>query len=404
MSTKDNNVHGYISPGWECVQLAFEQNFNEGLDIGASLCVYHRGKCVVDLYGGWKDPETKKEPYTEDTLQLVFSTAKGIMAAAVALCVERGWLDYNVPVSKYWPQFGYNGKENILLKDLLSHRAGLPYIDQQLTIEDVCDWSHMISLLIAEKPHWDPGSMHGYHGHTIGFVVGELIRYVDPQHRSYGKFVREELDNQCYIGIYDDQVEARVAPLIRKKINTKNNDVINSLDSLSEKTLSCSGAFPLQPYENSSGIIYNEIQLHQAELPAVNAISNARSLARIYARLMGDIVENEKKIERLLSEKTLLEAIENVTPVGEPDRTMPMIKTAFGKGGFQVYGEIFNVFGDNVFGHNGFGGSCALAYPPDKLSYAHVCNQLDTSGFIIDQRSIRLLKAIQYVLNHLTTL
>ncbi|CAF3622653.1 unnamed protein product [Rotaria sp. Silwood1] len=340
MSTKDNNVHGYISPGWECVQLAFEQNFNEGLDIGASLCVYHRGKCVVDLYGGWKDPETKKEPYTEDTLQLVFSTAKGIMAAAVALCVERGWLDYNVPVSKYWPQFGYNGKENILLKDLLSHRAGLPYIDQQLTIEDVCDWSHMISLLIAEKPHWDPGSMHGYHGHTIGFVVGELIRYVDPQHRSYGKFVREELDNQCYI----------------------------------------------------------------AELPGVNAISNARSLARIYARLMGDIVENEKKIERLLSEKTLLEAIENVTPVGEPDRTMPMIKTAFGKGGFQVYGEIFNVFGDNVFGHNGFGGSCALAYPPDQLSYAHVCNQLDTSGFIIDQRSIRLLKAIQYVLNHLTTL
>ncbi|CAF1076736.1 unnamed protein product [Rotaria sordida] len=257
----------------------------------------------------------------------------------------------------------------------------------------------MISLLIAEKPHWNPGSTHGYHGHTIGFLVGELIRYVDPQHRSYGQFVREELDDQCYIGVSDDKVEARVAPLIRKQANNMNSDVINSLDPLAEKTLSCSGAFPLGPYQNSSGIIYNEVQIHRAELPAVNAITNARSVARIYARLMGDINENGKNIERLVSEKTLAQAIENVTPVGEPDRTMPTIKTAFGKSGFQVYGEIFNVFGDTVFGHNGFGGSCALAYPPDQLAYAHVCNQLDTSGFVIDQRSIRLLEAIQYALN-----
>ncbi|CAF2747929.1 unnamed protein product [Rotaria sp. Silwood2] len=353
MPSEENNVRGYISPGWECVRSVFEQNFNEGLDIGASLCVYHRGKCVVDLSGGWKDAKTKKEPYTDDTLQLTFSTAKGIMAAAVALCVERGWLDYDAPVTKYWPQFGQNGKENILLSDLLSHRSGLPYIDQQLTVEDVCNWSRMISLLIAEKPHWDPGSTHGYHGHTIGFLVGELIRCVDPQHRSYGQFVREELDDQCYIGVSDDIIEARVAPLIRKQANNKNSDVVNSLDPLSEKTLTCSGAFPLGPYQNSSGIIYNEAQIHQAELPAVNAITNARSVARIYARLMGDIYENGKNIERLLSEKTLSQAIENITPVGETDRIVPTIKTAFGKGGFQVYGEIFNVFGDKVFGHNG---------------------------------------------------
>jgi len=107
----NNNIHGYVALGWENVHSIFEQNFTDGLDIGASLCVYHRGECVVDLYGGWKDLQMNKEPYTSDTLQLVFSTSKGIMAAAIALCVEKGWLDYDAPVAKYWPEFAANGKE-----------------------------------------------------------------------------------------------------------------------------------------------------------------------------------------------------------------------------------------------------------------------------------------------------
>lgn len=104
-----NNVQGYVAPGWESVGIAFEQNLTDGLDIGATLCVYYRGKCVVDLSGGWKD-ENKKDQYTSDTLQLVFSASKGIMAAAIALCVEKGWLDYNRPVAQYWPEFAANNK------------------------------------------------------------------------------------------------------------------------------------------------------------------------------------------------------------------------------------------------------------------------------------------------------
>jgi CubicO group peptidase (beta-lactamase class C family) len=109
--TNNNNVYGYVAKNWENVRSTFEQNFIDGLDLGASLSVYYRGECVVDLYGGWKDIQTKKEPYTPDSLQIVFSTSKGILSAAVALCVERGWLDYNEPVAKYWPEFGANGKE-----------------------------------------------------------------------------------------------------------------------------------------------------------------------------------------------------------------------------------------------------------------------------------------------------
>ncbi len=114
-STANKNTHGYVAPSWESVRSVFEQNFVDELDIGASLCVYHRGECVVDLYGGWRDPQTKKEPYTSDTLQLIFSTSKGVMAAAIALCVERGWLDYDAPVAKYWPEFAANGKEVLIL-------------------------------------------------------------------------------------------------------------------------------------------------------------------------------------------------------------------------------------------------------------------------------------------------
>jgi CubicO group peptidase (beta-lactamase class C family) len=109
-SNNENNVQGYVAPGWESVRAAFEQNLSDGSEIGASICIYHRGKCVLDLSGGWKDVD-KKKPYTRDTLQLVFSVTKGVTAAAVALCVERGWLDYEAPVAKYWPEFAANGKE-----------------------------------------------------------------------------------------------------------------------------------------------------------------------------------------------------------------------------------------------------------------------------------------------------
>ncbi|CAF4498108.1 unnamed protein product, partial [Rotaria sp. Silwood2] len=273
-------------------------------------------KCVVDLYGGWKDLQ-RKEPYTSDTLQLVFSVSKGILSAAIALCVERG--------------------------DLLSHRAGLPYINQTLTVDDVCDWSKMISLLINEKPHWKPGTTHGYHGHTIGYIAGELIHRVDPQHRSYGQFVHDELDHDYYVGITNNEIDARVAPLFEKQVDRKTVDP-KFIDSAADKTLTFNGALPLE----QSQMIYNESKIHRAELPAVNGITNARSLAKIYSLLIGDVHENGNVLKCLLR----------------------------------------------------YGGSCAFAYPSQQLTYAHVCNHLDPYAFTIDHRSIRIIQAIENILKH----
>ncbi|CAF1007905.1 unnamed protein product [Adineta ricciae] len=377
LSKSKNNICGYVDDNWQSIQAAFEQNFIDELDIGASLSIYHHGKCVVDLYGGWIDFEKKAQPYIYDTLQLVFSTSKGILSAAVALCVERGWLEYDAAIAKYWPEFGANGKEMITIGDLLAHRAGLPYINRSVTTDEACDWSKMISLLINEKPHWIPGSTHGYHGHTTGYIAGELIHRVDPQHRSFGQFVREEIDSEYYVGLTDETIEQRVAPLYEIPTQTKETD------SQAEQTLTCSGALPL----NQPTMIYNKARIHRAQLPAVNGITNARSLARIYSRLIGDVHENGTVTKRLLNEKTLSQAIQNVTPNGELDQALYGIPTDFSKGGFQIYGDAFQIFGDSVFGHTGYGGSCAFAYPPNELAHLSQPGHKSTSTVAISHTS-----------------
>ncbi|CAF1937797.1 unnamed protein product [Rotaria magnacalcarata] len=391
-----NNIHGFVAPGWENVRCVFEQNIVEGLDTGASVCVYHQGQCVVNLYGGWKDVERNKEPYTPDTLQLVFSVSKGIMSAAIALCVERGWLDYDKPVARYWPEFAANGKQNITIGEALSHRAGVPFFDEQLTVDDVCKWSRIISLLEKQKPHWTPGAEHGYHTITTGFIGGELIRRVDPHHRSYGQFLRDELDNEFLMGVSDGEIKARTAPLLQKI--TGNPPTLPSLSVFIKKALTLNGAFSILP-ENPNDLTFNKARLHQAEIPAANGITNARALARIYARLMSDINEDGQMEQRLISEKTLLQAIKSATPVNEPDLVLFGLKSDFAQGGFRLFDDFFKASGSCSFGHKGIGGSCALGHASLKLSYAHVCNQLDYSPTVFDQRSVRLLQAIEKILD-----
>ena len=142
MSEKDQVVSGTCVASWEKIRDLFRLNFVENLDIGATLCIYYQGQCVVDLAGGWFENENHARPYTHDTLQLVYSTGKGVMATALALCVQRGLLDYEEYVATYWPEFAQNGKQNVKVKDLLSHRAGLVAIDDNdgiLTVEDISD-------------------------------------------------------------------------------------------------------------------------------------------------------------------------------------------------------------------------------------------------------------------------
>ena len=179
-----------MAPGFERVRDVFGDNFENNGDVGAALCVYRHGRKVVDLWGGLADAGTGR-PWTRDTLQLVYSATKAATATCAHLLAQRGELDLDKPAAHYWPEFAAAGKADIPVRWLLSHRAGLPVIDNPMPLADLLAWDPMAAALAAQRPVWEPGTAHGYHGRTFGWLVGEVIRRVSG--RSVGTFFAEEI-------------------------------------------------------------------------------------------------------------------------------------------------------------------------------------------------------------------
>ena len=208
------DIGGSVEAGFEGVAAAFQQNFVDHGEVGAATSVYVGGHKVVDLWGGVADAATGA-PYTEDSLQLVFSTTKGATAACIHLLAQRGDLDIDAPVATYWPEFKAAGKADIPVRWLLCHKAGLPYVDGTMTLEDALAWDPVIRALEAQAPIWEPGTAHGYHATTYGWLLGELVRRVSG--KSIGRFFADEfatpLDLDFWIGLPEAE-QHRVAPLI----------------------------------------------------------------------------------------------------------------------------------------------------------------------------------------------
>ena len=179
-----------MAPGFERVRDVFGDNFENNGDVGAALCVYRHGRKVVDLWGGLADSGTGR-PWARDTLQLVYSATKAATATCAHLLAQRGELDLDRPAAHYWPEFAAQGKADIPVRWLLSHRAGLPVTDHPLPLADLLAWDPMAAALAAQRPVWEPGTAHGYHGRTFGWLVGEVIRRVSG--RSVGTFFAEEI-------------------------------------------------------------------------------------------------------------------------------------------------------------------------------------------------------------------
>lgn len=210
-------ISGTVSPGFEGVYSAFVNNFENLGEVGAAVCVYYRGEKVVDLWGGYADAKNKI-PWAEDTSVLIFSSTKGLTAMCAALLVSRGLLDYDETVSTYWPEFAQNGKEDITVRQLLSHEAGLPFLDEKIppVLDENLD--SIAALLAAQTPVWTPGSAHGYHTATLGLYIAELIRRVDPEGRNLRDFFDEEigtpLDLDIHIGVSEDYDFSRIAKIM----------------------------------------------------------------------------------------------------------------------------------------------------------------------------------------------
>ena len=186
----DGSVQGVTHDRYAAAREVFEANLANGEDVGASFCATVEGETVVDLWGGWADPG-KTRPWTRDTIVNVYSTTKTMTALTALLIADRGELDFDAPVAKYWPEFAANGKAGVKVSHLMSHAAGLSGWKEKLVTEDLYDWGKVTSLLAAQAPYWEPGTAPGYHALTQGYLVGEVVRRITG--KSLGTVFREEI-------------------------------------------------------------------------------------------------------------------------------------------------------------------------------------------------------------------
>lgn len=383
------DIGGKVEPGFEGVADAFARNFAEHGEVGAATSVYVGGRKVVDLWGGTADVATGA-PYTEDSLQLVFSTTKGATAACANLLAQRGDLDMDAPVATYWPEFKAAGKGDIPVRWLLCHKAGLPYVDATLTLEDALAWDPMIRALEVQEPVWEPGTAHGYHATTYGWLVGEVVRRISG--KSLGTFFHDEfaapLGLEFWIGLPDEQ-QARVAPLVPWGDGKEPDPAVAAViaqfmgpDTLLGKAL---GA-PSFVFQDIDGA-FNEPAVRAAEIPAANGVTNARSLARFYAGLSGTVDGGPS--EPLLTEAQIAAATELQT--SGPDKCL-YFETTFGLGFF--LSSLFAPYGGpKSFGHTGAGGSVGFSDPEHGIGFGYVMNKM-MQGLNGDPRSAGLIRAV----------
>ena len=382
-----STITGFVAPGWEGVRDTFAENLANTEEVGAGTAVYHRGEKVVDLVGGWFD-EAQTRPYGADSLQVVFSTTKGIVAIAVAICVQRGLMAYDQPVSRYWPEFAAHGKAKATVAQLLSHQCGLFTVDGPVTLAEVLDWTTITGRLADTTPAWPVGSAHGYHAVTFGFLAGELVRRVDPAHRDIGRFVTEEiaapLASEFYIGL-PEELETRVSPLIGEFNGRHPNPAVQQMidmfmgpETKLGKALTLNGALV-------GGDLFNTRQIHAAQIPAGNGITNAASLARIYAATLGPVDGVQ-----LVDDDTRRVAAATVTPEGERDECL-IVPTSFAMG-FMTAGMVSRFAGPGSYGHPGAGGSVAFAHPASHLAVGYVMNQM-AANLVSDPRAQRIIDA-----------
>ncbi len=376
------DIHGTVSRGFEAIAEAFRSNFDDQGEVGAACAIYRHGKPIVDIWAGFADKAAAR-PWQDNTMTLVFSATKGVTAICMHRLIERGLIDLDAPVTRYWPEFATAGKKSIPVRWVLSHRAGVPVVEKDLTLEEVLAWTPVIEALQQQAPTWEPNSQHGYHLRTYGWLCGEIIRRVTGL--SPGAFFRrdigEPLGLDFYIGL-PEQLESHVATLYAAAPPTDPVEI-----ELRDRFMG-PGTFLYRalngPGDLTYGDIWNTRAVHAAELPSSNGIGTARSLAKLYASIIGEVDG-----VRLLRPETVDRARE-VQSDG-PDATI-ILPTRFGLG-FMLPPALGVDCPPNCFGHPGAGGSVAFADPDSGIAFAYVMNQMQMR-LTGDDRSRRLIQAL----------
>ena len=366
------------------VREAFASNFETMGEVGAAVAVTVDGKPVVDLWGGYADPQ-RTRPWSRDTLVNVYSTTKGLTAICAHRLVDQGKLDLEAPVAKYWPEFAQAGKDKMPVKFLLSHRSGLPAVKKPLPREVFFQWDAMCAALAAQEPWWEPGTNFGYHALTYGWLVGEVIRRASG--KTPGTYFREEivepLGLDAYIGL-DAKYDARTAEIIgapppKPGETNQMMEMLRDPESMSAKAITNP---PINVVLDA-----NSREWRAMELPSANGHATARSIARAYGAVArGGEIDGY----RVLTPESIVRCYT------EQSRGVDLVMKVRGRIGLGFMLNSPEVpMGPNPhpFGHPGAGGSIGFADPDAKVGFAYVMNQM-SSATTLDPRPQRLIEAV----------
>jgi CubicO group peptidase (beta-lactamase class C family) len=387
MSAQVPDINGRVAPGFEVVRAAFADNFVCRRELGGAVCAYVRGEKVVDLWGGIRNKVTG-EPWDEDTMVLVFSATKGLAAMTLALAHSRGWLDYDEKVCTYWPAFAQHGKERITVRQLLAHQAGLYALDEPVTRELVADFDRLARVLERQKPAWEPGSRHGYHAITLGFYEGELLRRIDPRHRTLGRFFQDEIATplglDLYIRLPEDVPISRFATLAPPRrrdmiFGFPPRLLLAALNPRSKIVRALRGSE--LPREREG------IYARNLEMPAGGAVGTARAIARAYSAFATGGAELNLRADTL----QLLAASAIPPANGFFDECMKG-EVEFSLG-FMKPNRVWHFGSPAAFGAPGAGGAMGFADPATGVGYAYVTSQMGTS-VTGDPREVALRDAL----------
>jgi CubicO group peptidase (beta-lactamase class C family) len=366
-------VDGSVSDGFEQVAQEFERNFTERGEVGAAFAAVRDGELVVDLWGGVADRPAER-PWAEDTLQLIFSGTKGLVAVCLLIALERGLLELDAPVARYWPAFG---KDEILVRDVVSHTARLPGIDTSVTLEQFLDPQHMAALLERQAPSEDPRAGLCYHAFTFGWLCGELLRCVDGRRigRFFAEEVAEPLELDLWIGLPPglDARASRLELAADWPTTSALTHAVHERDALLRSIWGNPPTFARETFAWNSGAA------RAAEIPGVGGLGTARSIARLYGNL-----------GRLLSPETLrLGRTELSNGWDEAHGSA----RRFGVGFELQTSELSLGPPPEAFGHGGAGGSLHGAWPEQRVGFSYAMN-LMRDDETVDARSNALLTAL----------
>ena len=370
-------IGGRVAPGFEAVRVAFEENFRSRSEIGATVAVVVGNELVVDLWGGMADP-TRNRPWREDTLVNMFSTTKGMSALAVAHAHSRGLFDYDEKVAAYWPEFAANGKEDVTVRTLLSHQAGLCAIDTAMNVATLASAEAVAAAIGPQKPAWTPGERHGYHGITLGWYESELIRRTDPRARTMGRYFADEIATPLgldfHIGLPDDVPDERLARIMGDWYRTKMVFNIRTMPSEFVRDFLNPRSITARAFANPKvlgrPLRYNDRDLRRIELPASNGTGTARSVALAY----GEFASGGRRLE--IDPKTMASLHD---PAASPtdgrfDEVLRM-DTTFSLGCCKPWSG-FDFGSSHAFGTPGAGGSMGFADPELGMGFCYAMNRM----------------------------